>query len=78
MSSANITAFPALFTFRVLLAVYDEGVSVKPINVLFDPEPVSVFVKVILSPDLAILSPVPTSNTTSSLVASDPVNLNFS
>ena len=78
MSSANITAFPALFTFRVLLAVNVEGVSVKPMNVLFDPEPVSVFVKVILSPLLAILNPVPASKTTSSLVASDPINLNFS
>mgnify|MGYP006258091055 CR=1 FL=1 len=34
---------------------------------LFDPEPVSVFVNVILSPLLAILNPVPASRTTSSV-----------
>ena len=79
LSSANITAFPELLTLRVLLAVKEEGVSVKPINVLL-PEPVSVFVSVILPVvvSLAIDKPVLTARVTVSVVESDPFNCIFS
>ena len=46
--------------------------------VVDEPDPVSVLVKVILSPDLAIERPVPASRTTSSVLESFPVNLIFS
>ena len=76
----NSNEFPAALTRTTLPPWLEkvEGVSVSPINVLFDPEPVSIFANVILSPDLEIERPVPASRTTSSVVLSDPVSLIFS
>ena len=76
MVRSAVTSDSPLFLPRVNLAppVMDaKEALVTKVSLL--PEPVSVFVKVILSPERAILNPVPASRVTSSVLPSESVSL---